>query len=168
MHKTNIFDQKNNANFFYCRPTYPIFFQTLQETNNIFFWPYHQQLAGHIPYQMYLRHQVHLYIPRYIPSNFLIFQASFSKGYLSKMAKENSNNSYSFFPSLVMFHSLESFSQISLSANLHHLDSTASTYCITGIFYWHLIFVIFLLPMIAQNNILQIHIHHFIWLSLSI
>ena len=37
MHKSHIFDKKNNAIFFY-RPTDPIFSQKpLQETNNIFF-----------------------------------------------------------------------------------------------------------------------------------
>ena len=35
MHKTHIFDQKNNAKSFY-RPTYPIFSGPLQETNHIF------------------------------------------------------------------------------------------------------------------------------------
>ena len=37
MHKTHIFDQKNNAKIFFYRPTYPNYFRRLQETNNIFF-----------------------------------------------------------------------------------------------------------------------------------
>ena len=39
MHKTHIFDQKNNAKKKNYRPSYPIFFGPLQETN-IFFRPY--------------------------------------------------------------------------------------------------------------------------------
>ena len=35
MHKTHIFDQKNNANIFFYQPTYPIFFGPLQDVCQI-------------------------------------------------------------------------------------------------------------------------------------
>ena len=37
MHKTHIFDQKNNAKHFFYRPTYPIFFQTVTGNKQFIF-----------------------------------------------------------------------------------------------------------------------------------